>query len=191
MAARLPVSSPSADPRGRECHRGQRLSSGRRARDPTRPDGRKHQYRCGGSADPGRCTGQGWRGQARPHHRFRHAEPAPRGVALGPDLPPLFTDDETLAADFLAAASNVADPLWRLPLWDGYDEMLKSDIADLVNAPEGGFAGRRHRRAVPASLRADRHGVGAYRHLRLAPLGQAGAPPKEARRLACAPPMRC
>lgn len=68
-------------------------------------------------------------------------------VALGPDLPPLFTDDDALAADFLAAATEVGDPLWRLPLWSGYDELLKSDIADLVNAPEGGFAG-----AVTAAL---------------------------------------
>ena len=68
-------------------------------------------------------------------------------VALGPDLPPLFTDDDALATDFLSAASDVHDPLWRLPMWDGYDEMLKSDIADLVNAPDGGFAG-----AVTAAL---------------------------------------
>ena len=68
-------------------------------------------------------------------------------VALGPDLPPLFTDDEELAADFLDAGRSVHDPLWRLPLWNGYDEMLKSDVADLVNAPEGGFAG-----AVTAAL---------------------------------------
>jgi leucyl aminopeptidase len=68
-------------------------------------------------------------------------------VALGPDLPPLFTDDAALATDFLAAADEVHDPLWRLPMWDGYDEMLKSDIADLVNSPEGGFAG-----AVTAAL---------------------------------------
>jgi leucyl aminopeptidase len=68
-------------------------------------------------------------------------------VALGPDLPPLFTDDEPLAADLLAAGIALDDPLWRLPLWDGYDEMLKSDIADLVNAPDGGFAG-----AITAAL---------------------------------------
>ena len=68
-------------------------------------------------------------------------------VALGPDLPPLFTDDEALAADLLAAASTEDDPVWRMPLWDGYDEMLKSDIADMVNAPDGGFAG-----AITAAL---------------------------------------
>ncbi len=68
-------------------------------------------------------------------------------VALGPDLPPLFTDDEALAADLLAAGSAEDDPMWRLPLWDAYDDMLKSDIADLVNAPDGGFAG-----AITAAL---------------------------------------
>jgi leucyl aminopeptidase len=68
-------------------------------------------------------------------------------VALGPDLPPLFTDDETLAAELLAAGVAEEDPVWRLPLWDGYDEMLRSDIADMVNAPDGGFAG-----AITAAL---------------------------------------
>lgn len=68
-------------------------------------------------------------------------------VALGPDLPPLFTDDEALATDLLAAGAAEDDPVWRLPLWDGYDDMLKSDIADMVNAPDGGFAG-----AITAAL---------------------------------------
>lgn len=68
-------------------------------------------------------------------------------VALGPDLPPLFTDDEALATALLDAGTALGDPLWRLPLWDGYDDMLKSDVADMVNAPDGGFAG-----AVTAAL---------------------------------------
>ncbi len=68
-------------------------------------------------------------------------------VALGPDLPPLFTDDEALAADLLTAGVAEDDPVWRMPLWDGYDDMLKSDIADMVNAPDGGFAG-----AITAAL---------------------------------------
>jgi leucyl aminopeptidase len=62
-------------------------------------------------------------------------------VALGPDLPATFANDDALADALLAAGKAVGDPLWRLPLWDGYDEMLASDIADLVNAPDGGFAG--------------------------------------------------
>jgi len=68
-------------------------------------------------------------------------------VALGPDLPPVFANSDPLADALLAAAELEADPLWRMPLWDGYDEMLKSDIADMVNAPDGGFAG-----AVTAAL---------------------------------------
>ena len=62
-------------------------------------------------------------------------------VALGPDLPATFVNDDALAQALLAAAVAVHDPLWRMPLWDGYDEMLASDIADMVNAPDGGFAG--------------------------------------------------
>ena len=68
-------------------------------------------------------------------------------VALGPQLPAFFANDEMLAADFAAAAAASGDPLWRLPLWPGYRDMLKSNIADLVNSPEGGFAG-----AVTAAL---------------------------------------
>lgn len=62
-------------------------------------------------------------------------------VALGPDLPALFANDDDLSAELLDAGIAEKDPLWRLPLWDGYDEMLKSDIADMVNAPDGPFAG--------------------------------------------------
>lgn len=62
-------------------------------------------------------------------------------VALGPDLPATFSNDDALAADLLAAGTEVGDPLWRLPLWDGYDEMLKSDLADLSNSADSPFAG--------------------------------------------------
>ena len=68
-------------------------------------------------------------------------------VAVGPDLPALFTNDDALAAEMDAAGSEVDDPSWRLPLWDGYADMLKSDIADINNAGEGGFAG-----AITAAL---------------------------------------
>ncbi len=68
-------------------------------------------------------------------------------VALGPQLPAFFANDDGLAADFAAAGAATGDPLWRLPLWPGYRDMLKSPIADLNNAPEGGFAG-----AITAAL---------------------------------------
>ncbi|MET0372177.1 MAG: leucyl aminopeptidase family protein [Sphingobium sp.] len=68
-------------------------------------------------------------------------------VAVGPDLPALFANDDALAADMDGAATAVDDPVWRLPLWDPYADMLKSDIADINNAGEGGFAG-----AITAAL---------------------------------------
>lgn len=68
-------------------------------------------------------------------------------VATGIDLPPYFTDDAALAADLDAAAARARDPLWRLPLHDPYDEDLKSPVADLDNAPAGGFGG-----AITAAL---------------------------------------
>lgn len=51
-------------------------------------------------------------------------------TALGPDLPALFTNDEPLADILLTAGRNAYDPLWRLPLWDGYNAWLDSNIAD-------------------------------------------------------------
>ena len=62
-------------------------------------------------------------------------------VALGPDLPALFTPDDALAADLLAAGTAAFDPLWRLPLHEGYREMIDSPIADINNAGAGGMAG--------------------------------------------------
>ncbi len=62
-------------------------------------------------------------------------------VALGPDLPPFYTRDDRLAADLAACAQAENDPLWRLPLWPPYDRWLNSKVADLNNAPSGGFAG--------------------------------------------------
>lgn len=68
-------------------------------------------------------------------------------VALGPDLPALFSNNDALAADILAAGTAKDDPLWRLPLWQGYRSQLDSKIADLNNAPGGGMAG-----AITAAL---------------------------------------
>jgi len=68
-------------------------------------------------------------------------------VALGPDLPALFANDDPLAEKLLALGRDQSDPLWRMPLWAGYDEMLKSEIADLSNASDAPLAG-----AVTAAL---------------------------------------
>jgi leucyl aminopeptidase len=68
-------------------------------------------------------------------------------VALGPDLPPFFTDDDQLADKLMAHAAAENDPLWRLPLWRPYDEMLESKVADINNVGSGGQAG-----AITAAL---------------------------------------
>jgi leucyl aminopeptidase len=68
-------------------------------------------------------------------------------VALGPDLPAMFCNDHTLARALSEASVNCHDPIWRLPLWSGYDDMLKSDVADIANSSESGMAG-----AITAAL---------------------------------------
>ncbi len=78
-------------------------------------------------------------------------------IALGPDLPALFCNDEALAGRILAAGQQVQDPLWRLPLWHGYDSWLESKCADLNNVSTRPFAGAIVaalflRRFVPASI---------------------------------------
>ena len=62
-------------------------------------------------------------------------------VALGPDLPAFYTEDEALAGELARCAAAENDPLWRLPLWQPYAAMLDSKIADLNNVATGGFAG--------------------------------------------------
>ena len=62
-------------------------------------------------------------------------------VALGPDLPATYANDDGLWAALETAAKAEQDPLWRMPLWAPYDAMLKSDIADMNNSAEGGFGG--------------------------------------------------
>jgi leucyl aminopeptidase len=58
-------------------------------------------------------------------------------VALGPQVIPFYTDDDALAAEIAQAAMAMGDPLWRMPLWGGYEASLDSDIADLKNDPDG------------------------------------------------------
>jgi leucyl aminopeptidase len=62
-------------------------------------------------------------------------------VALGPDLPPFYTDDDNLAAEVMRCAERESDPVWRLPLWQRYDAMLDSKVADLNNVSTNSFAG--------------------------------------------------
>jgi leucyl aminopeptidase len=62
-------------------------------------------------------------------------------VALGPDLPPFYTQDEKLAQDVVACALKENDPVWRMPLWPAYDSWLDSKVATITNAPSGTFAG--------------------------------------------------
>ena len=67
--------------------------------------------------------------------------------ATGMELPPFFTDDETLAADLMRCANEVQDFVWRLPLWRGYEPTLSSAVADLTNNPDYNLAG-----AITAAL---------------------------------------
>lgn len=62
-------------------------------------------------------------------------------VALGPDVPPFYTNDDALALDIARCAQTENDPLWRMPLWPAYGAWLDSKVADINNAPSGGFAG--------------------------------------------------
>ena len=68
-------------------------------------------------------------------------------MATGMEVPPFFTDDNKLAADLMRLGTAVQDPLWRLPLWRGYEDTLKSRIADLNNNPAYNLAG-----AITAAL---------------------------------------
>jgi leucyl aminopeptidase len=61
--------------------------------------------------------------------------------ALGPDLPALFARRDDTAQALLAAGEANDDPCWRLPLWNGYREYLKSDIADINNSQTNAYAG--------------------------------------------------
>ena len=62
-------------------------------------------------------------------------------VAVGPDLAPYYTDDSAMASALESAAARVADPVWRMPFHAPYEAMIEPGIADLDNAPKGGFAG--------------------------------------------------
>ncbi len=62
-------------------------------------------------------------------------------VALGTEVVPFYTDDDTLAGELARHAQAQNDPLWRMPLWRPYDQLLESKVADVNNVSSGGFAG--------------------------------------------------
>ncbi|MBS0281757.1 MAG: leucyl aminopeptidase family protein, partial [Proteobacteria bacterium] len=68
-------------------------------------------------------------------------------MATGMELPPFFTDDEKLAADLARHATDASDPIWRLPLWRGYEPVIAGAVADLTNSPSYNLAG-----AITAAL---------------------------------------
>jgi leucyl aminopeptidase len=68
-------------------------------------------------------------------------------VALGPELPALFCNDDKLAARLEKASRQLDDPMWRMPLWRNYRRFFDSDIADFTNSGRGGFGG-----AITAAL---------------------------------------
>jgi leucyl aminopeptidase len=82
-------------------------------------------------------------------------------VALGPDLPPLYSTDDAIAADIMRAGLAVDDPVWQMPFWAPYDKLLKSSIADVNHISGGSFAG-----SVTAALFLKRFvkDAGSYNH---------------------------
>ncbi len=97
-------------------------------------------------------------------------------VALGPDLPPFYTDDDELASDLARHSMTSNDPVWRLPFWDRYNEMFSSRIADINNVGAGGFAG-----SITAALFLKKfvEKSGSYIHLDIygwVPVARAGRP---------------
>lgn len=83
-------------------------------------------------------------------------------VALGPDIPSFFTPSDTLARALDKASAAVADPVWRLPLWQPYEEYLASSVAEVNNAGTGGYAG-----AITAALFLNRFVTGTENWLHL------------------------
>ena len=83
-------------------------------------------------------------------------------TALGPDLPPFYTEDDNLAASLYTAGLHVADPLWRMPLWAPYDAYLKSKVADVNHIFNGPFAG-----SITAALFLKRFVKNATRYVHL------------------------
>ncbi len=81
-------------------------------------------------------------------------------VALGPDLPAFYTDDDEVAAAVARHARDVYDPVWRMPLWRPYDSLLDGKMSDLNNISGGPFAG-----SITAALFLDRFVAPGVPHL--------------------------
>ena len=81
-------------------------------------------------------------------------------VALGPDLPPFYTEDDGLAADLARLGEAVNDPVWRLPLWPPYAPLLDSKVADINHISGGPFAG-----SITAALFLRRFATAARAHV--------------------------
>jgi leucyl aminopeptidase len=108
-------------------------------------------------------------------------------VALGPDLPPFYTDDDAFALEIAAASNRIGDPLWRMPFWKGYERNLDSEVADMNNVHDAPFAG-----SVMAALFLRRFVTKARRFAHFdiygwrpsaRPLGPKGGEPQAARAL--------
>lgn len=108
-------------------------------------------------------------------------------TALGPDLPALFCDDSAFAEQLASIGERIGDPVWRLPLWSGYDRHLDSEVADMNNVYEAPFAG-----AITAALFLKRFVKKAKRFAHLdiygwrpaaRPLGPKGGEPQAVRAL--------
>ncbi|MBU2957181.1 leucyl aminopeptidase family protein [Paracoccus sp. 1_MG-2023] len=80
-------------------------------------------------------------------------------VALGPDVPPFYCDDDATAQAIQSAGMEAGDPVWRMPFWNPYESMIEPGIADLDNAPSGGMAG-----SITAALFLRRFAEGAARY---------------------------
>ncbi len=107
--------------------------------------------------------------------------------ALGPDLPAFFTDDDALAGAIVPRSAQIGDPVWRMPLWAGYQRHLDSDVADMNNVWDTPFAGAITaalflRKFVAASRRFAHFDLYGWRPA-ARPLGPKGAEPQSARAL--------
>lgn len=106
-------------------------------------------------------------------------------VALGPDLPPLYSDDDGFAQAIHVAGAKVGDPVWRMPLWGGYEANLDSAVADMNNVSESPFAGSVTaalflRRFVKRARRFAHFDIYGWRQA-AKPLGPKGGEPQAAR----------